>query len=209
MTGAVTPDSTSTHESTSTHPSTGIARWKLEVGFVVAVTLVAAIITAWASYKAANVPYNREHPGEVSIKAPKDRSTVGSRAVKVSGEVELPEVQEVQLWVVVRVDVNEQGTYYPQGYVIPNEEGEWSCMITLGSSAPGDDGMYKVMAVFAEPSAAAKLRTYVREELAKKVGGMTDYPSSGIDVKDSVQVSRKIAAVEPIAQPGRAGHCGG
>jgi len=181
-------------------------RREIVIGLVGAVIGVAGGVLG--SYLNVHLADRAEHPGSVTIGSPRDSATV-SRLVEISGEVELPATKEVQLWIVIRVDVNNLGRYYPQGYVVPEKSGEWSCVVALGGAGKrkAQDGSYRVLAVFAEPRAALSLSDYVRQDLGRVSGGMADYPAEGLDLKDSIQLTRDSATPAPEGLTEQRGTC--
>ena len=120
--------------------------------------------------------------------------------VKVGGSAEIPHDLAAETWIVVRVDVNGAGTYYPQGYAVPDPSGSWTCTITLGSPSRAEDGQYAVLAVLAAPKTSQAFQSYVKTQLATSVNGMSDYPADGVDVKDSVALTRDSAVLPTVVK---------
>src|SRR4051794_17606192 len=116
-------------------------------------------------------------PGQVSIDTVEGARSIVGRTVELKGTADIPGSADRTLWIVVRVDVNGVTAYYPQGRAEPDEAGHWSCVVSLGSSDPADDGPYAALAVLVDGSTSKAFRKYVNEELATDHDGMADYPA--------------------------------
>lgn len=165
------------------------------------VTLVVGVLTIGTYLYLDNLSNSREHPGKVIITNPAPKEVERPRVVRVSGSSEVPQGVDRQLWIIVRTSA---GGYFPQGKA--NERGEWTCVITLGSQAPEDDGDYHIIAALANGEESQKFREYVNSELPVDRHGMNDYPAAELDVKQTVVVHRNIA-LRPEVQKKATGTC--
>lgn len=163
-------------------------------GFVGA--LLAAIIAVpgslWVGRSLATEADERGNPGRVVIaplSAP--RSFVG-RAVVVRGEAEIPRTADLQLWIVVRVDVNSVSTYFPQGRAHVDDDGQWRCVVTLGSISATDDGPYAVKAELVDGATANRYSRYARHELATDGNGMEEYDPEKVRRLDMISLQRDV-----------------
>lgn len=175
-------------------------------------TIVGAIVAAFLTVPASlyvgrtldNEQDARDRPGRVSIhpiSAP--RAYVG-RTVLVQGDVDIPADADLQLWIVVRVDVNSASTYYPQGAAIVDDEHHWRCTVNLGSRSASDDGPYAVKAELVNGATARQYNLYAKKELADDANGMEEYDPEVVVRSDMLPLQRKMSIPsEPKQYVGR------
>lgn len=140
-------------------------------------------------------------PGQVSIDPIGEARSIVGRTTRITGTAEIPATADRTLWVVVRVDLNGATTYYPQGRADPDASGQWSCVISLGSPDPSEDGPYMAIAVLVDGSTARSFRDYVTNELPNDDrDGMADYPSTEDLRMASIPLQRDISLDDPSLQ---------
>lgn len=166
----------------------GFDPWSGCLGAIVA-ALISIPGTYFVGQALAEDDDQRQNPGRVSIDPIGTQSFVG-RTVTVQGEAEVPSNTERHLWIVVRVDVNNVTTYYPQG-AATIQAGRWSCTVSLGSPADSDNGPYAVQAQLVDGATARLYYEYVRDELLHgDTNGIQNYNPDDVKRMESIPLQR-------------------
>ena len=87
------------------------------------------------------------------------------------------------------------------GRADPDANGRWSCVISLGSPDPSEDGPYMAIAVLVDGSTARSFREYVTNELPNDDrDGMAEYPTTEDLRMASIPLQRDITLDDPSLQ---------